>query len=161
MELVTPRLLREIGGTLYHYARGQIIISAVMAALYAVGFALLGVPLWFLVALVCGFLNLVPWFGTLIAMLIGVAAAILGGLDFWRVMGVVWVFAGVSAIESFVLTPRIHGRRFQIRPLYIFLVVLVGGSLFGFLGMLLAVPALAVAVVVQRYYRKPSGEQQP
>jgi predicted PurR-regulated permease PerM len=112
-------------------------------------------PAWFLVAPACGFLNVVPRFGALAALALGIAAAALGGLELARVAGVLGVCLAAFTIEGYWLTPRILGRRLGLRPLYVFLAVLVGGALFGFLGLLLAVPALAVAMAVYRFFAAP------
>ncbi|MCL4401304.1 MAG: AI-2E family transporter, partial [Acidobacteria bacterium] len=101
---------------------------------------------------VCGLLNLVPRFGGLIAMALAflLALAFRGFLD---ALGALGVCVFVQAIEGFVLTPRILGRRLQMPALAVFLAVLLGGALFGFLGMLLAVPALAVLNVIWKFVR--------
>ncbi len=151
-------LLREIGRTLVAYLGGQIVVCLILSGLYMVGFGLLGVPLWFLVAIVCGFLNLIPHFGPVIAALLSVGVSLIGGLGWERTLGVLGVFVAASTFESYWLTPRIIGRRLQIRPLYVFLAVLLGGAMFGFVGLLLAVPVLAVLMVVYRFAR-PAGRK--
>lgn len=148
-------LAKEIATTLAVYVGGQILISVIMSALFALGFALLGVPFWFLLAPVCGFLNLIPRFGSVVALVLGIAVALASGMGAFRTLGVVSVFALVFALEGFLLTPLVLGRRLRLRPLWVFLVVLIGGSLFGFLGLLLAVPALAVATVVYKFFAQP------
>jgi len=146
-------LIREIARTLLAYLGGQIVVALILSGLYMTGYALLGVPLWFLVGPICGFLNLIPHFGSAVAVLLSVAVSVIGGLGWERTLGVLGVFVAVSTLESYWLTPRIIGRRLQIRPLYVFLAVLLGGALFGFLGLLLAAPVLAVLVVIYRYAR--------
>jgi predicted PurR-regulated permease PerM len=147
-------LLREIGVTLWVYVRGQILISLVMSALYAVGFALLGVPFWPLVALFSGFLNLIPAVGGVVSMLIAPLLTWIFRGELWRVLGVLGVCVAVQAIEGFYLTPKIHGLRLSLSPLAVFAVLLIGGALFGFAGLLFAVPALAVAAVIWKYFKR-------
>ncbi len=125
-----------------------------MMALYAVGFALLGIPYWFLLAPVCGLLNLIPRFGALIAIALGLVLALVAGVGFERLLGLLAVFVVVLSLEGYWLTPRLIGRRLGLRPLYVFLAVLLGGALFGFFGLLLAIPVLAVALVVYRFYAR-------
>ncbi len=146
-------LLGEIVRTLAAYVGGQVAVCLILSGLYMAGFGLLGVPVWFLIGPACGFLNLIPHFGPLIALLLSVAASLAGGLGLERTLGVLGVFVAVSTFESYWLTPRIIGRRLRIRPLYVFLAVLLGGAMFGFVGLLLAVPVLAVLMVVYRFAR--------
>jgi predicted PurR-regulated permease PerM len=146
-------LLREIGRTLFSYLGGQLAVCLILSGLYMVGYALLGVPLWPLIAVVCGFLNLVPHFGSVIAALLSVGVSLMGGLGWERTLGVLGVYVAVSTFESYWLTPRIIGRRLKIRPLYVFLAVLLGGAMFGFVGLVLAVPVLAVLMVIYRFTR--------
>ncbi len=125
-----------------------------MIALYAVGFALLGIPYWFLLASVCGLLNLIPRFGALIAMALGLVLALVAGVGFERLLGLIAVFVVVLSLEGYWLTPHLIGRRLGLRPLYVFLAILLGGALFGFFGLLLAVPVLAVTLVIYRFYAR-------
>lgn len=149
-------LFREIGRTLVAYIGGQLVVCLILSGLYMIGFGLLGVPLWFLVAVVCGFLTIIPHFGPVIALLLSVGVSVIGGIGLERTLGVLGVFVAVSTLESYWLTPRIIGRRLQIRPLYVFLAVLLGGAMFGFVGLVLAVPVLAVLMVVYRFARGES-----
>jgi predicted PurR-regulated permease PerM len=151
-------LLAEIGRTLVAYVGGQIAVCLILSGLFMVGFGLLGVPLWFLVALVCGFLNLIPHFGPAIALLLALGASLMGGIGFERTLGVLGGFVAVSTFESYWLTTRIIGRRLQIRPLYVFLAVLLGGVMFGLVGLVFAVPVLAVLMVVYRFARRRKTE---
>lgn len=146
-------LAREVGSTLISYVGGQILVSLILTALYAAGFAILRLPFWFLLAPVCGFLNVVPHFGPVIALAIGILTAFLAGFDLVRIAELIGIYVIVFTLEGYVLTPRILGRRLRLRPLYVFLAVLIGGAMFGFVGLLLAVPVLAIAAAVYRYFR--------
>lgn len=146
-------LAGEVGGTLGAWLKGQFIIACVLSVLYAIGFAALRLPFWYVVAPICGFLNFVPYFGYLIGLGLTALIGLFGNFSFERLIGVVLVYVAVGAIESWVLTPRILGKRLGLRPLYVFLAILVAGSGFGFIGLLLAVPLLAIATVVWRFYR--------
>ncbi len=151
-------LVREVGGTLGAWLKGQLTVACILSLLYAIGFAVLRLPFWYVLAPVCGFLNFIPYFGYLIGLGLTALAGLLGNFSFERLIGVVLVYVAVGAIESWVLTPRILGKRLGLRPLYVFLAILVAGSGFGFIGLLLAVPVLAVATVIWRFYR-PRPEQ--
>jgi predicted PurR-regulated permease PerM len=151
-------LILEIARVLYLYVRGQIIIAAIVTALYLVGFAILQVPLWFPIALACGALNLIPRIGSLIALLLVVFAAWIGGGDMTRLIEVLAVWVVVQTLEGFVITPRLLGRPLGLRPLAVFAAILVGSLLFGPIGFFLAVPAVAVVNVIWKFVRRPSEQ---
>ena len=152
-----PGPVREVGATLAAYVWGQLVIAVLLTVVYSVGFYALEVPLWYLLAPVCGFLNLVPHFGPLIALTVGLVVVLIAGFGVLRIAEVVGVYVVAFTLEGYVLTPRILGRRLKLRPMYVFLAVLAGGALFGFPGLILAVPVLAVAAVVYRYFYEPGG----
>lgn len=143
-------LFSEIASTLVTYVGGQLIVAFACTCLYLLGFGLLGVPFWFLLAPVCGLLHLVPHFGAIFAILLGLAISLAGGIGWERTLGVTGVFVAVMALENYLLSPLILGKRLRLRPLWVFLAALLGGAVFGFVGLLLAVPALAVAMAVYR-----------
>ena len=146
-------LLREIGHLLAHWVGAQFRISLILSAIYAVGFALLRVPLWPLAALLCGFAHAIPVFGAVVAILL-VAAVTWMSRGMYPALGTMGIFAAVSGFEGFYLTPKIMGRRLDISPWWVFLGGILAGSLFGFVGILLAVPVMAVAALVYRHFRK-------
>lgn len=136
------------------YVKGQIIIASIVILLYAIGFALAHVPLWYLVAVLAGACNVIPRVGSLFGLAIAATAAYLPGLDFERLVIVFAIWVLVQGIEGFYLTPKILGRPLGLRPLLVFVVLLAGSFLFGPIGFLLAVPALAVGNVFWRYFRQ-------
>jgi predicted PurR-regulated permease PerM len=150
---VDTSLLRDIAHLLAHWVSAQIRISLILSAIYAVGFALLGVPLWPLAALLCGFAHAIPVFGAVVA--IGLVAIVTwmarGG---YPALGTLGIFAAVSGLEGFYLTPKIMGRRLDISPWYVFFGGILAGSLFGFVGILLAVPVMGVVALVYRHFRE-------
>jgi predicted PurR-regulated permease PerM len=135
---------------LYKWVKGQFVVAGIMVAVYSAAFYLLHVPLWFLVAFLCGVLHLVPLFGPILGMIIPVAAVMLGGGGAFQVLGVLGVYVFAQAVESFYITPKILGAELRMRPLLVFVAGLLGGMMFGFIGLLLAVPVLAVAMLIWR-----------
>jgi predicted PurR-regulated permease PerM len=148
------RLFDEVGRILASYVRGQLLIAIVMAVLYAIGFAVLGVPAWAGIAVLSGLLNTIPYVGTLLGLLLATGFTLVAGGGFWRVGGVVAVFMIVQSIEGYYLTPRMLGARLSLHPMAVFLGLLIGGKLFGLLGVILAVPAIAVARVFLMFLRE-------
>lgn len=148
------RLFDESGRILESYVRGQLLIGMIMAVLYAVGFRALGVPAWAGIAIIAGLLNAIPYVGTILGFLLATIFTLAEGGSWWNVLGVFGVFVGVQTLEGYVLTPRILGGRLNLHPMAVFLGLLVGGKLFGFLGVVLAIPAIAVGKVFLKFARE-------
>ena len=148
------RLFDEVGRILESYVRGQLLIAMLMGAMYAAGFVALKVPAWAGIATLAGFLNMIPYVGTILGMVLATGFTLADGGGLWRIAGVLGVFAAVQSIEGYYLTPRILGGRLSLHPMAVFLGLLIGGKLFGFLGIVLAVPAIAVAKVFLKFLRE-------
>lgn len=148
------RLFDEVGRILESYVRGQLLIAMCMAMLYAIGFALVGVPAWAGIAALAGFLNAIPYLGTALGMVLATGLTIADDGGFWRIAGVAGVFIAVQCIEGYYLTPRLLGARLSLHPMAVFLGLLIGGKLFGVLGVILVIPAIAVAKVFLKFFRE-------
>jgi predicted PurR-regulated permease PerM len=145
------RLFAEIGRTLSAYVTGQLRISLILSLIYAIGFAICEVPGWLFVGFLCGFLNLIPFVGGLIGVAIALMLTWFAGGDLYRLAGVMGVWVVAQGLEGFWITPRILGAKLSLKPLAVFVAVLAGGAAFGPIGVLLAAPVLAVAMVVWRF----------
>jgi predicted PurR-regulated permease PerM len=148
------RLFDEVGRILQSYVLGQLMIAMMMGVLYAIGFWALGVPAWAGIALLSGFLNVIPYVGTALGIVLATGFTFANSGELWRIAGVLGVFVAVQSIEGYILTPRILGGRLSLHPMAVFLGLLVGGKIFGFLGVLLAVPVIAVAQVFLKFLRE-------
>jgi len=148
------RLFDEVGRILQAYVRGQLLIAMLMGVLYAIGFVLLKVPAGAGIAILSGFLNTIPYIGTVFGLVLATGFTMAAGGGFWRIAGVVGVFVAVQIIEGYFLTPRILGGRMSLHPMAVFLGMLIGGKLFGFLGIILAVPTIAVTKVFLMFLRE-------
>jgi predicted PurR-regulated permease PerM len=133
------------------FVRGQVIICTVLFGLYAIGLGLVGVDLWFLLAAIAGFGNMVPYVGTAVGIVLSVIMALVTFGDVAHVGLVLGVFAVVQFLEGMVITPRIMGESIGLSPLVIILSLLAGGQLFGLLGIFLAIPAAAALRVFGRH----------
>ena len=149
-------LFDQFIGILLTFFRGQILIALIQGTLFAVGFAAVGLPYGMVIGMGLGLLNIVPYLGSMIGLCAALPLASFGnegGLS--RVALVLVVFGGVQAIEGYLLTPKIMGRRTGLHPaLIIFAVFFWGVALGGILGMMLAVPLTAFAVVFWRLLKK-------
>jgi predicted PurR-regulated permease PerM len=152
-----PRVItnpvRESVRVLGIYVRGQFIMVGIMTVLYAVGFAIAHVPIWPVVAILCGLCYLVPHFGSLIALGIVSLDSLLFDQNLMHLLGVFAAWVIIQALEGFWLTPRILGKPLGLRPLLVFIALVIASIFFGPIGFLLTVPVLAVANVFWRYFR--------
>lgn len=148
------RLFDESGRILESYVRGQLLIGLIMAVCYAIGFWFLGVPAWAGIALIAGILNAIPYVGTFLGIFLACGFVIADGGGVWNVAAVLGVFVAVQSLEGYVLTPKILGDRLNLHPMAVFLGLLIGGKLFGVLGFVLAVPAIAVGKVFLKFLRE-------
>ena len=135
------------------YVRAQMVISAILMALYATGFGAAKVPWWPLIAVIGGLANFIPRVGSLVPLVL--AAMTIGWVD-WNLYHFLIAFAAwlvVQILEGFFITPRLLSKPLGLRPLPVFVALLAGSFLFGPLGLFLAVPILAVAAVFYRYFQ--------
>lgn len=142
---------RDIHKTLSGYVRGQLTANVVLAALYATGLRVVDIRLAVPIGVMTGMLAFVPYVGFTMGLLLALSMAILDWQSAGTVLGVIAVMGGVQIIDAMVITPRIVGRSVGLAPLEVILTMMTAGALFGFLGVLLAVPLGAVAkILVQR-----------
>jgi predicted PurR-regulated permease PerM len=142
---------RQIHKTLSGYVRGQLTVNIVLAALYASGLRVVDIHLAVPIGVLTGMLAFVPYIGFTFGLLLAMAMALIDWQGPGQLVGVIAVMGGVQIIDGMVITPRIVGRSVGLAPLEVILTMMAAGSLFGFLGVLLAVPLGAVAkILVQR-----------
>jgi predicted PurR-regulated permease PerM len=115
--------------------------------LYGTAYTLLGVRLAIPIGIVAGALNFVPYLGSAFALISGLLMSALGGASLGQMLGVVAVSTAIQTLEGFFITPRIVGKTVGLRDVWVLLALFVGGELFGFLGVLLALPVAAVAKI--------------
>jgi predicted PurR-regulated permease PerM len=145
------RLALESSAVLGAFLRGQLLVMLVLGVLYGIGLSLVGLNLGILIGIVAGVLTFVPELGPATVILLGGIAALVQYGDWQHLLGVLAVFSVGQVIESYWLTPKLVGDRIGLHPVAVIFAVLAGGQLFGFLGMLLALPVAAVANVLLRY----------
>lgn len=149
---LTHERLGEVDEAIASFLRGQLVIALILAAINATGLVLLDVPFGLALGIVAGLANMVPY----MALVVGLAPALVlcwAEHQSWPLLlGVVAVFGGAQLLEGTVLSPRILSRSVNLHPVWVLLAVIAGGSLFGFVGMLIAVPAAAAIQVFVRHW---------
>lgn len=155
LALVPPRfregvtaLAGDVDQVMGGFIRGQLTVCLILAALYSAGLLLIGIDLALLIGILSGLAFIIPYLGTILGILLAGIMAAVKFHDLLHPAMVVGWFALVQGLEGTVITPRIVGDRVGLHPLATILAVLTGGELFGFLGLLLAVPVVASANVV-------------
>jgi predicted PurR-regulated permease PerM len=138
-------LVKEFVDIVVAFFRGQILISALQGLLFAVGFTVVGLRYGFLIGLLLGALNVIPYLGSIIGLGVSLPLALFQANGGWgTLIGVLVVFVVVQLIEGYVLTPRIMGERTGLHPMAIIIAVFFWGTaLGGILGMILAIPLTA------------------
>ena len=149
----------SIGG----FLRGQILIAVFVGVLTSIGLTLLGVPLSLVLGVLAGVFNLIPFFGPLIVAVPTAVLAMTGG--FGLVVAALGVLLLVNVVDGNVVTPLVYSRTISVDPITIIVVILLGATLFGLVGALVAVPIAAFVKLIYRdYYRESRwfrGERTP
>lgn len=148
---VVSRLARESSDVLGGFFKGQFLVMIILGVMYGLGLWVVGLDLGILIGLIAGLLTFVPYLGPTSGVVLGVLAALMQYGDWKHIAGVLAVFGIGQVIESYWLTPKLVGDRIGLHPVAVIFAVLAGGTLFGFLGMLLALPMAAVVNVLLRY----------
>lgn len=145
------RLARESSDVLGGFLRGQFLVMIILGVMYGIGLWAVGLDLGILIGIIAGLLTFVPYLGPTSGVVLGVLAALMQYGDWKHIVGVLAVFGIGQVIESYLLTPKLVGDRIGLHPVAVVFAVLAGGQLFGFLGLLLALPMAAVVNVLLRY----------
>lgn len=144
-------LARESDEVLGAFLRGQILVMIALAIIYSLGLSLIGVKYAIAIGVVAGLVSFVPYLGFVFGIALAGMTVVLEPNPFWHLVGVVATFAIGQLIEGSILTPKLVGDRIGLHPVIIIFAVAAGGQLFGFFGILLALPAAAVLSVVVRF----------
>lgn len=150
-EHTVARLARDSSAMLGGFLRGQFLVMVILGILYAIGLSVVGLDLGVLIGIIAGLLTFIPYLGPASLALLGGTAALVQFGDARHLVGVGIVFVVGQVIESYWLTPKLVGDRIGLHPVAVIFAVLAGGQLFGFLGMLLALPVAAVSNVLLRF----------
>ena len=151
VEPTVSRLARESDKTLGSFLRGQLSVMIVLGLIYGIGLSLVGISVGPLIGMIAGLISFVPFMGAIVGFAMGVIAALVQYQDFFHVAMVALVFMVGQALEGYVLVPKMVGDSIGLHPVAVMFAILAGGHLFGFVGVLVALPVAAVVMVVLRY----------
>jgi predicted PurR-regulated permease PerM len=145
------RLARESDEVLGGFLRGQFSVMISLGAIYAIGLWAIGLDLGLLIGFVAGLVSFVPYLGAFVGLTSAIIATLVQHGDAAHLLMVLGVFAIGQTMEGFVLVPWLVGDRIGLHPVAVIFAIMAGGQLFGFLGVLLALPVAAVTMVLLRY----------
>lgn len=148
------RLAGEIDAVLAEFLRGQLAVMLILAAYYAIGLWLVGLDFALPVGLVTGLLIFIPYVGFASGLVLALAAALLQFQGWGVVLGVGLIYGGGQILESMVLTPWLVGERIGLHPVAVIFSLMAFGQIFGFFGILIALPASAALLVGLRELRR-------
>ncbi|MDP3673237.1 MAG: AI-2E family transporter [Telluria sp.] len=149
----TVGMAQEVNVLLAQYLRGQMLVMLVLAVYYSSALAIAGFEVALPVGILTGLLVFIPYLGFGLGLALALIAAVLQFADWSGVISVAVIYGAGQVIEGFFLTPRLVGERIGLNPLAVIFALLAFGQLFGFVGVLLALPASAILMVAFRHLR--------
>lgn len=145
------RLAAESDAVLSAFLRGQLTVMIALGLIYSLGLTLVGIDLAFLIGMGAGMISFVPYLGGIVGVTAALIAAVVQFGDVFHVAMVLVVFGVGQTLEGFVLTPWLVGEKVGLHPVAVMFAIMAGGTLFGFLGVLLALPVASVLMVLLRH----------
>jgi predicted PurR-regulated permease PerM len=146
------RLMGELDQVLAGFVRGQLMVCAILGTFYAVGLSLIGLHFGLLIGVFAGLISFIPFVGSIVGGLLSIGVAV---VQFWdepvMIAAVAVVFGVGQAVEGNILTPKLVGGKVGLHPVWLLFALSAFGSLFGFVGLLVAVPAAASIGVFGRF----------
>ncbi len=160
-QMIPPRLrphaeslARETDGVLSALIRGQLLVMAALAAIYSIGLTIAGLKVALLIGICAGMVSFIPYLGFIGGLVAASIAMVVQTQEVTPLLWVAIVFGIGQVLESGVLTPMLVGDRIGLHPVAVIFAILAGGQLFGFVGVLVALPVAAVIAVLLRHARQ-------
>ncbi len=141
-------IMSRIDGNLKAFFRGQVMVCTILSIIYGIGLTVIGIPMSFLLAIVGGFGNMIPYVGIGLGLIPAIILTFIQYQDITHILLVGLVFGIGQFLEGTLITPKIVGTKLGLNPVAIILSILICGEIFGFLGLLLAVPIASVVKVL-------------
>ena len=158
-------LAAETDAVLGAFLRGQVLVMLALAGIYSLGLSLIGLKFAIAIGVVAGLVSFVPYLGFVFGIALAGMTVVLEPNPLWNLLGVITIFTVAQLFEGSFLTPKLVGDRIGLHPVLVIFAVAAGGQLFGFFGILLALPAAAVLSVLIRFaydrYLKEHPEMDP
>ncbi len=144
----------ECDAVLAEFLRGQLLVMVALGFIYSIGLWIVGIEFSLLIGMTSGLVSFMPYLGFIVGIIIASIAAFMQFHDVIHIFYVLLVFGFGQAMEGMVLSPLLVGDRIGLHPVAVIFAVMAGAQLFGFVGMLLALPIAAVITVMLRYMHR-------
>jgi len=151
IEPTISHIAQESDRVLGAFLRGQLTVMLALATMYSIGLGLIGLEFALLIGMIAGLVSFIPYLGLIIGIIIASAAVLFQGYNNLDLLLVFLVFGLAQMVEAIILTPMLVGERIGLHPVTVIFAVLAGGQLFGFFGILLALPVAAILAVILRH----------
>ena len=149
------QIMGDIDTAISGFLRGQTLVCLILGGMYAVGLMLVGLNFGLLIGISAGLLSFIPYVGSMLGLVVSVGVAIAQFWPDWTMIGLVLLVFGIGQfIEGYILSPKLVGETVGLHPVWLMFALIAAGSLFGFLGLLIAVPVAAVIGVLTRFALK-------
>ncbi len=148
---VISRLAAEMDEVLGAFLRGQLLVMLALGIIYSVGLWIVGLNVALVVGMIAGLASIVPYLGFIIGIASAIGAALVQFGDLTPLIYIAIVFGVGQALESMLLTPMLVGDKIGLHPVAVIFAIMAGGQLFGFVGILVALPVAAMIMVLVRY----------
>jgi len=153
-EILVTQLTIDCDAVLAEFFRGQLLVMFAQGVFYSLGLWLLGLEFSLLIGFTAGLVSFVPYLGFIVGIGIAGIAAFMQFHDLIHIVYVLIVFGAGQILEGMVLSPLLIGDRIGLHPVAVIFAVLAGAQLFGFFGMLIALPVAAIVTVLLRHFHK-------
>jgi predicted PurR-regulated permease PerM len=147
----THETINRAAGVAQKYLKGRLILIVILSVCYAIGFSLVGVDYFIVVAILAAILSIIPYLGNIIGGLLAMAIAVAGGGGSTAILGILGTMAVTQTLESYILTPLIVGDEVDINPLTTIVAVIGFTIMWGPVGAIVAIPVVAMVRIVLKH----------
>jgi len=170
ISLIVPRervnkykgLTIRVTGIFYRYIYSQLLDCVIVSILLLIVFSIIGIPYALLLAIFMGLCNMIPYFGSIIGGMIVVLMTLVSSGDILKALISLVCIIVIQQLDANIIQPRIISESVGLRPIYVLLAIMIGSGLFGFMGILISVPVMAVIrMIIGDYMQNLDGEDTP
>lgn len=148
------QIAKQCDEVLGAFFRGQLLVMLSLCFIYGIGLSLVGLKVGLIIGVIGGLLSIVPYLGSTFVLVTACITGLVQFGDWHELLWIIGVFLIGQALEGYVLTPNLVGNRIGLHPVAVIFAIMAGGSLFGFFGVLLALPMAAVIMVLLHFVSK-------
>lgn len=152
IEPTVSRIVLESDAVLGAFLRGQFSVMIALGVIYSIGLWLVDLDLAVLIGMTAGLVSFIPYLGSIVGVVAACVAAMMQFHDVWALVPVLAVFGVGQVLEGMLLTPLLVGDKVGLHPVAVIFAILAGGQIFGFVGVLLALPVASVLMVLMRHF---------